>query len=122
MRTRNSVLKRVVGGGFAVAVASAFIVPGVASAEEADSGSLSGISAEDSGFSFGSVTDVLGCFTDSGDPEPAADGDENADDDGGISIGSVTTVIDCLSDAIGGGNGDGGNGDGGNGDGGNGEA
>jgi len=105
VRTRNSALKRVVGGGFAVAVASAFIVPGVASAEEADSGSLgnlTGISSEEGGFSFGSVTDVLGCFSDSGQTDPAADGDDTTDEDGGISIGSITTVVDCLADAIGG--------------------
>jgi len=103
VRTRNSVLKRVVGGGFAVAVASAFIVPGVASAEEADSGSLdslTGISSEEGGLSFGSITDVLGCFSDGGETAPEADDD--SDEDGGISIGSITTVVDCLAGAIGG--------------------
>ncbi|QDQ98324.1 hypothetical protein [Tomitella fengzijianii] len=117
MRTHTSALKRVVGGGFALATAAAFIVPGVASAEAApdtgsaaslqellpDAGSSESPAAADEGGDsmFGSVTDLLGCFSSgSGDTEtPAAEGEG----DGDTGMGSVTTIIDCVMGAIGGG-------------------
>lgn len=127
MRNTKPALKRIIGGGFALATAAAFVVPGVALADEPDAGSsLSSLqdmlpgtgstddttAAADDGDGdsmFGSITDVFGCFS-SDDGEGDEDGTTNAADDGD-GIGSVTTVIDCIVDAIGGGDEDPGTGD-----------
>ncbi|GAA4820629.1 hypothetical protein [Tomitella cavernea] len=123
MRTHTSALKRVVGGGFAMAVAAAFIVPGVASAEDntdagssellgsitdilGDTGSSETDAADEGDSMFGSVTAVLGCFS-----SDEGTGTDNEDADTGT--GSITTIIDCVMGAIGGDdNGDGGDSEG----------
>ncbi len=117
MRHTTPALKRIIGGGFAVAVAAAFVIPGVAAADETtptpDTGSLSSLSSdtggsgevpettttpaagdEDGDSIFGSVSDVLACFSSDDSDDPDADDDSDA-------LGSVSTVIDCITDALG---------------------
>lgn len=111
VRNTKPALKRIIGGGFALATAAAFVVPGVALADTPDEGSLSSLQdilpgtgstddtnavADEGDSMFGSITDIFGCFS-------TDDGEEGDDSDDASGIGSVTTVIDCVMDAIGGG-------------------
>lgn len=110
MRNTKPALKRIIGGGFALATAAAFIIPGVALADTPDEGSLSSLQdmlpgtgstddtnavADEGDSMFGSITDIFGCFS-----AEDGEGNEDGDDSDAPGIGSVTTVIDCIVDAL----------------------